>query len=271
MPHSRRNRNLIHFLPVYGCITTGIIYFSIGVIAILSFLKIRDGGADESSMFAVLNDFFVGKLLIWIILLGCIGYVAWRFYESITDPYGYGKEMKGIAKRLGIALSTITDILIVSAAVRVLLGAGDIQLNGQPDEERAMVRNILQIEKGNWIVIGIGAIVLITAVLQFLYGITKGYNERVDIDRYKPAVKNAIHILAWVGYFARGLIVGIIGFFYIKAGVTWDAHDVVNTDKAFDFIGDNIGHLYFILVALGTMCYGLFMFVQGVAYDSDKD
>jgi hypothetical protein len=45
---------------------------------------------------------------------------------------------------------------------------------------------------------------------------------------------------------------------------------VVNTDKAFDFIGDDVGHLYFIMVAAGTICYGLFMFVFGWYYDTDK-
>lgn len=57
----------------------------------------------------------------------------------------------------------------------------------------------------------------------------------------------------------------------IKAGITENARYVVNTDKAFDFIGDHIGHVYFILVAIATTCYGLFMFIQGIAYDTDKD
>ena len=49
------------------------------------------------------------------------------------------------------------------------------------------------------------------------------------------------------------------------------ARYVVNTDKAFDFIGDHVGHVYFILVAIATICYGLFMFAQGITYDTDKD
>jgi len=46
---------------------------------------------------------------------------------------------------------------------------------------------------------------------------------------------------------------------------------IVNTNKAFDFIGDHVGHVYFILVAIATICYGVFMFAQGIAYDTDKD
>jgi hypothetical protein len=271
MPNKKRKRTVIYYLPIYGCIATGIVYIAIGVIAILSFLKIRDGGADESSMLAVLNDFIIGKIFIWIILVGTVSYIIWRIYETITDPYGYGKELKGVAKRSGIALSTIADFLIVYSAIRVLAGTGNIQVNGQPEEEREMVATLLDANAGSLLVITLGSVVAITALVQFFYGVTRGYKERLDIDQYSKGITVTIHAFAWAGYFARGIILGITGFFYIKAGAFNDAQYVVNTDKAFDFIGDHVGHVYFILVAIGTICYGLFMWAQGLTYDRDKD
>jgi hypothetical protein len=268
---AKKKRTLIHYLPVYGSMATGLTYVTIGTIALLSFLKIRDGGADESSMIAILNESVAGKILIWIILLGTLSYIAWRIYETIADPYGYGNDIRGKLKRTGIALSSVADVLIVYATVKVLLGIGNIQLNGEPEEERAMVADILQSNGGRAIVIVIGAIILITAVVQFVYGITRGYKERIDVDHFSTIVKSAIHAVAWAGYSARGIILGIIGFFFAKAGMLGDAKFVVNTDKAFDFIGDHVGHFYFIIVAIGTICYGLFMFALGFAYDSDKD
>jgi hypothetical protein len=270
MTNTKKKRTIIHYLPVYGCIATGIIYAAIGVIAILSFLKIRHGGADEASMMAILAEYVIGKIVILIILLGTVCYIVWRFYETITDPYDYGKNLKGFIKRTGIALSTLADILIVYAALRVLLGTGNIQQDGQPKEEREMVGNMLR-NYGQWLVISIGVVYLATAVIQLLYGITKGYRERVDIERFSVFFRNTMHVLAWVGYFARGMILGIIGFFFVKAGINENARYIVNTDKAFDFIGDHVGHLYFILVAIATICYGVFMFAQGIAYDTDKD
>lgn len=263
-------KTVIHYLPVYGCMATGIIYAAIGVIAILSFLKVRYGGADEASMMAILAEYVIGKIVIGIILLGTLCYIVWRFYESITDPYEYGRNLKGSVKRLGIALSTIADILIVYAAVRVLLGASHFQANGQPQEEQAMVNKMLK-NHGQWPVIGIGVVYMFTAIIQLWYGITRGYKERVNIERFSSTFRHVVHILAWAGYTARGIILGIIGFFFLKAGINENARYIVNTDKAFDFIGDHVGHVYFILVAVATTCYGIFMFVQGIAYDTDKD
>lgn len=271
MLFTERKKSIIHFFPVFGCISTGLIYTAIGVIALLSFFKVRDGGADEGSMLALINEYVAGKIFIWIILTGTLCYVIWRFYEAVTDPYEYGARISGMAKRVGIGVSTIADILIAYTAIRVLLGIGHIMPDGQPQEERETVASLLQEPWGSGVVVLVGLLIIVTAAIQFLYGVTKGYKERIDIEHFSHRVRTLTHILAWAGYAARGTILGIIGFFLAKSGIIENAEVVVNTDKAFDFIGDHIGHLYFILVALATICYGIFMFIQGVAYDTDKD
>lgn len=258
-----------HYLPIYGCISTGLSYIGVGTIAMLSFLKVREGGADESSMLAILNEVIIGKILLWIIMVGTACYIVWRIFEAVTDPYGYGKDFGGLGKRTGIALSTFADLLIVYAAIKVLLGIGDIQQTGEPHEEREFVSELLTESWGSSAVTAMGVVVLVAAVVQLVYGVTRGYKERLDIDHYSMAGKAIIHFLAWVGYCSRGIIVGIVGFFLLKAAFTRESEYVVNTDKAFDFIGDEVGYVYFILVALGTVCYGVFMIIHGIAYDKD--
>jgi hypothetical protein len=271
MRKGNKKEIFVHYLPLYGCIATGIVYLSIGVIAILSFLKIKQGGADESSLLAFLGEFLAGKILIWIILLGTLSYIVWRIYESLADPYEYGNKALGIALRTGIALSTIADLLITYAAIEVLLGIDHIEADGEPREQRQLVASILQEKAGDWLIITMGAIICLTALVQFYYGSTKGYKERLDVEHLSSVVKSLIHILAATGYLARGMIIGIIGFFFIKAGILRDSGYIVNTDKAFDFVGDNLGGVCFNLLAIGTIFYGLFMFAMGVSYDRDSD
>jgi hypothetical protein len=246
-------------------------YGGVGIIAMLSFLKVRHGGADESSMLAILHEALIGKILLWIIMIGTACYMVWRIYEAVTDPYGYGKEFRGLVKRCGIALSTVADFLIVYAAVKVIVGIGNIQESGEPREEREFVRKLLSEGWGTSVVMAMGVVVLVAAVVQFFYGVTRGYKERLDIDDYSKPAKAVINSLAWIGYCSRGIIVGITGFFLLKAAFARESEYVVNTDKAFDFVGDNVGHVYFIILALGTVCYGIFMIIQGIAYDRDKD
>jgi hypothetical protein len=271
MPEGGKNKTIIHFLPVYGCFATGLIYTSIGIIAILSFLKLKDGGADENRLFAFLNNFLVGKILVFVILAGTACWIIWRFYETFTDPYDYGKEISGIAKRTGIAVSTFADFMIAYAAFRFLAGTGNLEEGEQLNQQRSMVKNILKHDSGELFVIIIGVIIIITALIQLFYGITRGYKERLEVEEFSPVSKKLVYFFGLTGYFARGIIIGITGFFYLKAGVLNDAQIVVDTDKAFDFIGDNIGHIWFILTAAGTIFYGIFMFALGTRYDIDRD
>jgi hypothetical protein len=259
------------YLPVYGCIATGVIYLGIGVIAILSFLMVKDGGADETSLLAFLNDYTLGKILVWSIAFGTLSYVVWRIYETLRDPYDYGSDLTGLARRSGIALSSIADALLCYSAIQILLGSGSANTDGQPHEYRAMAEQIIQEENAAWLIVAGGIIILITAVVQLVYGITRGYGERLDIGHFSIRLKKAIHYLAIAGYSSRGLILGIIGFFLLKGGITKNSRHIVNTDKAFDFIGDHVGGLPFIVVALGTICYGLFMFSLAWTYDTDAD
>ncbi len=269
MKGDQKNQGIVRFLATYGCISTGILYSAIGVFAMLSFLKLKRGGADESSLFVFLNEYIIGEGFTWLIMLGMVSYVAWRIYETVADPYQYGKDARGIAKRTGIAWSSIADALIAYSAIQALFNLGAGSKDGQPEQQRQMASEVLQESYGAWMMVAIGVIVCMTSVVQIIYVVSKAYMERLDIGHLRKGMQKAIHVVAWYGYLARGIILGITGFFLIKAGLNENASLVVNTDKAFDFIGDHVGHIYFIIVAFGTISYGLFMFILGYFYNTD--
>ena len=266
-----KTRKWLHILARFGCFSFAIIYIMVGVVALLSLMRLKNGGADEGSILTFLKQIPFGVVVIWIIMVGILCFVTWRFVEVFTDPYGYGNKFNGIVKRTGIALGTIADILIAFSALQALLGKSQAKLNGQPVGERKMVSEIFQWNHGHWVVGLMGAVVFVTAVLQFVYVIRKDYKERLNVGRLAEWKKKGINILAWSGYAARGIIVGIIAFFLVRSAIRADPQDIVNTDKAFNFLGEQVGHPAFVLVALGTIAYGWFMVVMGLYYDFDKD
>ncbi|MDB5208750.1 MAG: hypothetical protein JWR72_3825 [Flavisolibacter sp.] len=266
----KRTTPFIEQMARAGCIATGIVYATIGIIALLSLLQLKHGGADESSILKFFEGVPGGKIVIGIILLGMVAYILWRFYEAIEDPYQYGRKFKGMAARIITAFSAVSDAMIAWPAIEVLTGASTAMKDGEPVAQRQMYGELLQTAGGKWVVMLIGIITSITAIVQFVYVFKEAYEERIDMKQMKPVKKNIIHTTGYAGHFARGIILGIMGFFTLKAAFTLNAHYVVNTDKAFDFIGDEISHLLFAAVAFGTICYGLFMFAMGYYYDFKK-
>ena len=76
MSESHAEFSVLNYLPVYGSISTGLSHTGVGIIAMLSFLKVRDGGADESSMLAILNEAMIGKIVLWVIMIGTACYMV---------------------------------------------------------------------------------------------------------------------------------------------------------------------------------------------------
>jgi uncharacterized membrane protein YqhA len=124
---------------------------------------------------------------------------------------------------------------------------------------------------GKTIVLAISVIVMLTALVLLFYGLSKRFTEALNTSSFNKKQQYLLHGMAYAGYLSRGIIVGITGFFLFKAAIKNDSAYVVNTDKAFDFIGDHVGHIFFVIVAVGTICYGVYMFILGLHYDVNAD
>jgi hypothetical protein len=266
MQRQRTNR-LLKLLTLIGSFSTGIIYASIGVIAILSFLKLKQGGADENSFFVLLGSFIAGRILNWILIAGSTCLIIWRFYEAFKDPYGAGNNVTGILQRTGAAFSSAADAFIILSALQAMFNKDKAPVSGEPVPQRQLVAGLLESGSGHIVVIVAGGIILITALVLVFYGLSSRFTESIKVNDFSKTEQRVMHGIAYAGYFSRGVILGIIGFFFIKAAIENDSNYIRNTDKAFDFIGDNIGHFWFILIALGTICYGVYMFMLGLHYN----
>ncbi|HZF66095.1 MAG TPA: DUF1206 domain-containing protein [Chitinophagaceae bacterium] len=267
----RKRTIFLKALTLVGCFSTGIIYAAIGSIAILSFLKLKEGGADESSFFVLLDGFTAGRMLNWIIILGAVCFIIWRFYEAVKDPYQVGSGAKGILLRLGTGLSSFADAFIVLSVFQALFNQQKAPATGEPIQQRAKIEELLEMDWGKTIVLVVGAVVMLTALVLVFYGLSKRFTEALDSTKFSKWQQYILHAIAYAGYLSRGIILGIIGFFLFKAALEKDSSNVVNTDKAFDFIGDQVGHIFYIAVAAGTICYGVYMFVLGLNYDINSD
>jgi hypothetical protein len=259
-------RKLLKTLTLVGCFSTGIIYGSIGVIAILSFFKLKDGGADENSLFVLLDGFLLGQLLNWVIIFGALCFIAWRLYEAIADPDKIGRDAKAMLLRAGGAFSSVADAFIALSVLQARFSQHKAPVSGEAIQQQQLVAELLQSATGQFAIIATSIIILLTALVLVFYGLSKRFTEAINVEQFSKWQIYTVHGVAYAGYLSRGVILGITGFFYLKAAIKRSSSYVVNTDKAFDFIGDNIGGAAFLVIATGTICYGLYMFVLGLHY-----
>ncbi len=253
-----------------GCYSIAAVYILIGLMAMLSFFGMAEDAADEERIVGIILDLPMGDVLVALMIAGLVGYIIWRVFEAYTDPYDFGSDKKGLAKRTGIGLSAIGYVIIAFAAAQILIQGGGG--NGEEDQQ-LLVSQVLEFPGGAWLIGIVGVVTGFAGLVQFKYVAGGDYYKRVNLHIMPQWLKTTTHILAWAGYVARGILLVVIGYFLISAGIQSDPEEVGDTDSAFGFIGDfgTLGSIAFIAVALGTICYGLFMIINGYYYSFEED
>jgi hypothetical protein len=78
----------------------------------------------------------------------------------------------------------------------------------------------------------------------------------------EPKALKTAKIIGTMGYIARGIVVGIIGYFFMRAAIESDAQEVGGTSSAFDFLQNTGGLVLMGIIAVGVALYGVFMFIK---------
>ena len=268
--HGRNLRRKIepaaHVLARIGCVSIGTVYVLIGVWAMLALLRIADPAADEQRILHRILQLPFGGVLIAAIAAGTTGYILWLIFEAVFDPYKFGNTFKGAVERIGIALSSAAYGMIVSAAVRVLLGDG---ATSQGRQQR-LVATVLHWPGGRWLVAAAALVAAFVGLYQLKYVYDGDHARRLDMDRHGRRARFAVNALGWAGYGGRCAILVVFAEFLMRAAYSFNPRAVGDTDAAFNTLGLNggvFGDLLFSAAALGTIAYGAIMYINAVCFD----
>lgn len=254
-----------------GCLSIGTVYLLVGALALLALSGRLIEAADEERMVQLLMRIPGGPLVIWGIVLGATAYVVWRVIEAFSDPYGFGAGWKGLARRAGVASSALGYGLIAITTARIAIGTGSGARDAAEEQQQFIVAQVLGWPGGEVLVGFAGAVLAVVGIGQFVLVARRAYATEIHIEPQTEFGERVIHFLAWYGYSARGVILCVLAWFFLDGATSGDANAVGDTDTAFDFIGGGTwGDLAFAVVALGTIAYGIFMYVNAWHYKFDS-
>jgi hypothetical protein len=146
-------------------------------------------------------------------------------------------------------------------------GVSNSTSDGAEEQQQRLVAQLLELPGGAWLVGAAGAALIAVSIGQFVVLARRGYTTELDLEGRSRRLRRAIHAMAWYGYSARGVILGVLGYFLLRAAALRDPQEAGDTDTAFDFIGGGlIGDSAFFVVALGTVAYGVFMYLNARYY-----
>lgn len=261
-----QDKNVMKFAR-FGMFAKGTVYVILGVLTAMAAFNVGGGQTTGKSgaLEFVYNQPF-GKFLLALVAIGLLGYVVWRWIQAFKDPEADASEdgkKRGI-KRISYFISGLVYGFIAFEAGRMVFTGGSSGGSGGSSQKQSLVAQILEMPAGQWIIGLIAVIFFGKAIYQFWKSFSGEFDKKIqDSSELDQRVKSLLHKAGFVGYLARGVVVGIIGYFFLQAALQSDSGEVEGTKGAFQFISSMTAGPWLLgIVAIGLACYGVFMFVK---------
>ncbi len=245
-----------------GYIVKGGVYSLIGILAVQAALSSGGKTTDSKGAIRTIAAQPFGKILLIVVAVGLFGYALWRFIEAIENPESSGKsQAKDIIKRIGYFISGLIYGALAFDAGRIALGAGGGGSNGKSKAEWTAI--VMQKPFGRWLIGTVGAIIIGLGVYRLYRAFKVKFRKRLDLSELSSTEEFWLVNVSRFGIAARGVVFLIIGGFLIRAAKQFDANEVKGLDGTLQAIAQQpFGKILLLLVALGLVAYGIYLWVQ---------
>ena len=237
-----------------GLAARGVLYIVIGILAVrIAFGRGQDKASQSGALQEVAEQPF-GRVLVWIIAAGLVGYALWRLLTALlgarADPVATDAKQRVKALAEGIGYGAVAVI-----ALKVALGAG----SGSGSGGSKQTATVLSWTGGQWLVGAVGLAVIGVGVYMVVEGWRADFTKELNLGRVGPGARTMIVQLGRAGRIARGAAFVVIGVLVVVAAVTYDASKAQGLDGALRSLAQQpFGTWLLALVALGLIAYGCY-------------
>jgi hypothetical protein len=203
-----------------------------------------------------------GGVILFLIFAGLLSYAVWRFIDAIWDLEDYGRDAKGMIARVGMVVTGVIHGAIGALAFSLLLlGGGTEGDAGGGSTIADTTAQVMSWPAGLWIV-GAAGVVIVGAGLYYIH---KGWAEKYR----KHLMANEFTLnWNWVlkgGVIAHGIVIAIIGTFFVVAAWQVDPSEAGGLDRAFGWLSSQVyGRILVTVIAFGLLGFSVFCGVNAL-------
>ena len=236
-----------------GYAARGIVYLVLGWIALSS-----GKALSTSETVQAIDELPLGGPLLAVLTFGLFGYGLYKLYTAALDLDNDGTDAKGLVERIARAIGGLAYWMLAFLAAQQLFGdkrqaAESGQASGSGGAKQDVASDVAATTGGDTLLVVIGLIILGVAAVQFAIAY------KAKFMREMPGAPPLVKPAGQVGYAARAIIVAMVGYFAVKAGL--DGDRVRNFGDALAVVRED--HLtLFKLIAGGLILFGLVSFVM---------
>ena len=239
-----------------GYAAKGTLYFLIGLLAVQAALEPGEEAAGTYTTLTLIVRQPLGKLFLGLLAVGLLGYVLRRLIQAAIDP-GHAFTLKRLGHRLGYVMSALSYAGVAYTAVNLMLELGE-----NDDMIEDVAHELAELPFGEWGIF-LGGVAVAIIGIGYLYGAWTGsYISEFQSSAIHHRLERWATRIGKLGVAARGIAFVIIGIFLIQAALFARLEAAGGLENAFRILkAQPLGWLWLVLVGVGFIAYGLYMFV----------
>jgi hypothetical protein len=237
-----------------GLLSWGVTHVVIAWLALQLAFGNTSERTDQTGAFQSIAAHTGGKVLLWILFVGFVFAFFWRLSQALWGYTYVQDKTKNIRKRATAAGKAVLFAVLAYLAVSTALGGG-----GGGNGKQGATATVLGWPGGQFLV-GLVALIIIGAGGYKMYkGWKKKFEDDMDLPSDHRARQTAVRI-GQVGFIGRGFATALIGVLVGIAAITFDPQKANGLDPALKSLAAQpYGMFLLILVAIGLLCYGVFL------------
>ncbi len=239
-----------------GYAVRGVMYVTIGAIALQAALGRSTSPADQIGAIAAVGHLAGGRIVLWVMLVGLAAYSLWGIIRAVLDPFHKGSDTSGLLARGGYLVSAATYAFFAFATYGLIRGTSS---GSGSNTTIQFVSRLMQMQAGRMLVAIIGLAVLVGGLYQIYAAITMNFEQRFKAYALSPDELRTAKQIGKIGTAVRGFVIGIMGVFLILAATSADPSRARGFSGALSFLGHQPYGIYILaIVAAGLIFLGIY-------------
>lgn len=247
----------------FGYAAKGVVYSLVGILAFLAALNWGGKTTGSQGAFKTIAAQPLGNILLFLVAVGLLGYVLWRFVQAIYDPEHNEDGAGAIARRLSYAVSGLIYGSLAFSAFRIVFGGGSASSGSGGSSSSEQTATLLSQPFGQWLVGLVGAASAAYGFYCIYRGIRTKFRKKLKLSEMSAAEEKWAIRIGRFGLISKGIVSLLVGYFFVQAARSADPEKAKTTEGVLQAIQQQpLGGFLMGVIALGLIAYGIHMLVQ---------
>lgn len=240
------SKSLVGFLVRFGFIVRGVLYILTGLYGFVAAIGLNSGTKDTFQIVNMLGGTPFGKIFLILLFIGFVGYGIWGIIRALRN--------NDFFVRIGYLISGLSYLFLSLIPLDLFFNLSVVDSNNYQNTALFLFR----LPGGTLSVVVIGLIIIAGGIGQIIYSVQGKFKK--SLQPMKSYKKEEILVSTGkFGYLVRGLIFSLIGFFFLKAGITGNASQVKDPGQILFWSWQQNGGSFMLgAISIGLVALGIY-------------